>query len=152
LGTDTLKQCTVCKVHKDLSQYYKSKREKDGYGYRCKTCDNLVRKISRNRNNKVNPTKDGFRNRYVLNKYGINQKQYLTMLETQGGLCAICKTNNPLGRDVVNSKDISFCVDHCHKTLKVRGLLCNLCNRALGLLKDDPETLKNALNYLKIHS
>ena len=39
-------------------------------------------------------------------------------------------------------------VDHCHKTGKIRGLLCNSCNTALGLLKDDISLFKRSIDYL----
>ena len=68
------------------------------------------------------------------------------MAEQQNFVCAICgKSNFPM-------KSISsgcLVVDHNHKTNKVRGLLCHNCNRALGLLQDNTETLENAINYLK---
>lgn len=60
------------------------------------------------------------------------------MLEEQGGLCAIC--GNPLEVP---------CVDHDHETNQVRGLLCNPCNRGLGLFKDKPETLRSAAAYIE---
>ena len=41
------------------------------------------------------------------------------------------------------------CIDHCHKTGKIRGLLCDTCNRALGLFKDDIQMLKNSVAYLE---
>ncbi len=41
------------------------------------------------------------------------------------------------------------CVDHCHKTGKIRGLLCASCNGGLGLFKDNPQALANAILYLK---
>lgn len=58
----------------------------------------------------------------------------------QGGTCAICELPEISGR--------SLAIDHCHETGRVRGLLCNRCNRALGLMKDDPERLLRAINYL----
>ncbi len=39
-------------------------------------------------------------------------------------------------------------IDHCHKTRKFRGLICQKCNSALGLLKDDPQIVASALQYL----
>jgi len=56
-------------------------------------------------------------------------------------ICDISLTNDrgPTGR----------CVDHDHSTGKVRGILCNNCNRALGLLGDCTNRLENAINYLK---
>ena len=62
------------------------------------------------------------------------------MLERQGGACAICKEKPKSGR---------LAVDHVHGTDKVRGLLCNLCNPALGLFKDDPDRLEAAVAYLE---
>lgn len=81
---------------------------------------------------------------YYQNKYGIGYKEYMILLMKQNKECAICGTS----RDKTNS-DIAFAVDHNHITGEVRGLLCNKCNQALGLLGDNKEGLKKALNYLK---
>ena len=70
-------------------------------------------------------------------KYGITEKEYQTLLEEQGGLCAICKEEQKLA------------VDHCHITQKVRGLLCHACNVALGFFKDDPVRVDAAVVYLR---
>lgn len=79
----------------------------------------------------------------LMDKYGITEDDYNTMLENQKGLCAICKTDKPTG------KWKRFAVDHCHHTGHVRGLLCNECNRGMGLLRDSPELLRCAANYLE---
>lgn len=42
----------------------------------------------------------------------------------------------------------TLAVDHCHNSLKVRGLLCNKCNVAIGLMNDDYKLVKIAYNYL----
>lgn len=55
----------------------------------------------------------------------------------QKGKCAICKIDMT-----------SLCIDHCHKTNKIRGLLCNPCNLGLGNFKDNPKYLKKAIKYL----
>jgi hypothetical protein len=75
--------------------------------------------------------------------YGLTIEQYHEMLEAQAGVCAIC-----LGADKAFAH---LAVDHCHQSGKVRGLLCNTCNRALGSFQDDPERLKRALLYLALH-
>lgn len=75
--------------------------------------------------------------------YGITEEDYQALLEGQEGKCAICLTDTPTGKWKV------FAVDHCHKTGKVRGLLCNECNRGIGLLKDNAELLKKAAAYLE---
>ena len=59
-----------------------------------------------------------------------------------GGLCLICK-KPPLG------KHTRLGVDHCHATGRVRGLLCNRCNRAMGMFEDDPDLLVAAAAYLQ---
>jgi hypothetical protein len=70
-------------------------------------------------------------------QYGIDRDQYLMMEKVQNGLCKICG---------VRPKELY--VDHDHVTKKVRGLLCHPCNIGIGMLKDDPRRIKNALNYL----
>lgn len=74
----------------------------------------------------------------IKNRYGITEKDFNKRLEQQKNLCAICfkKPNTRLH------------IDHCHKTSKVRGLLCGNCNRALGLLKDNTMFLAKAIEYL----
>lgn len=62
------------------------------------------------------------------------------MLSKQNGVCAICKTNP--------YPDKKFCVDHDHNTGVVRGLLCDLCNRGIGLMRDDVVILASAIDYL----
>lgn len=69
-------------------------------------------------------------------KYGITYEDYEELLVKQDGKCALC------GRVSV------LAIDHCHKTGKIRGLLCNQCNLGIGLLKEDPEIFKKALEYL----
>lgn len=65
-------------------------------------------------------------------------------METQGGLCAICRLS-PVGR----GKGDILVVDHCHKRGNVRGLLCGNCNIAIGLLRDDPALVDLAAAYLR---
>ena len=143
-----MKVCTVCRLSKDLSEYYNNARSKDKKGYRCKACDNKTRKRSRANSE---GTALGYRRRACLNKYGITLEVYAEMLTLQGNKCAICETDNPVGEGNTHKfKSFSFAVDHCHTTGKVRGLLCNTCNRGLGLLKDSPELLQRALKYLKV--
>jgi len=63
---------------------------------------------------------------------------YDAMYDAQGGACAVCgRTDEPLN------------VDHCHSSLKIRGLLCDRCNRGLGYFADKPELLRNAATYLE---
>ena len=67
--------------------------------------------------------------------------EYDHMLRQQGGGCKICGTKTPKGKG-------RFHIDHCHKTNKIRGLLCTNCNVALGLLQDDIKISASAIQYL----
>lgn len=75
--------------------------------------------------------------------YGVSSAALMAMLETQQGRCAICG-------DLPKRKRLAF--DHCHKTGKPRAFLCHPCNGALGLFRDDPELLRKAIAYLRLHS
>lgn len=76
-------------------------------------------------------------------KYGIPYGTYDRMLATQGGGCAVCGNPPPA--------DKALHVDHDHETGKVRGLLCDLCNRGLGYFSDSADRLRDAADYLDIH-
>ena len=82
------------------------------------------------------------RNRQLQQLYGISGEDYEKLFKKQGGQCAICGTIDPRGRQNV------FVVDHDHKTGKVRGLLCDKCNRGLGMFSDDPKKTAAATIYL----
>lgn len=84
------------------------------------------------------------RNYYLKHKYGITEKQYDEMLESQGFGCAICKS-----KTTKDQRSSRLVVDHCHTTGKVRGLLCSACNKAIGLFEDSTEALTLAISYLK---
>lgn len=75
----------------------------------------------------------------LKNRYGITEEDYAQMFQHQHGLCAICQKSSTKNLDV----------DHDHETGKVRGLLCNNCNRGLGHLQDSILHLESAIKYLK---
>jgi len=72
--------------------------------------------------------------------YGITFENYLQMFVDQGEVCAICKESCQTKK--------SLSVDHDHESGKVRGLLCNRCNRALGMFRDNPTILNRAAEYI----
>lgn len=78
--------------------------------------------------------------------YGLDHEDYLVMLEKQNHVCAIC--GNPETVKNPSGAIKPLAVDHCHKTEKVRGLLCTRCNIALGNFKDNVNILQSAINYL----
>lgn len=85
--------------------------------------------------------KEAKRNGHLRRTYGLSESQYKRLLMTQNGVCGICSTP---------PKPSSYlCVDHNHKTGKVRGLLCKACNNILGNALDDATRLRNAITYLE---
>src|SRR5262249_30187058 len=79
------------------------------------------------------------RRRRLKRLYGISLEDYERLLARQNGACGICRRK---------SKRM-LCVDHCHKTGRVRGLLCVRCNTGLGLYKDDPSIMRRGADYLE---
>lgn len=78
---------------------------------------------------------------HILRRYGITMEEFQQMVEAQNGLCAIC-AQPPKGKHYLS-------VDHSHATGKVRGLLCDNCNKGIGNLQDSPEVLEKAAAYLR---
>lgn len=90
---------------------------------------------------KKNPTKRKMQR--ALKNYNLSEEEYNTIFKKQNYKCAICGYSD--------TSDINFfpVIDHCHKTNKVRGLLCMSCNMALGQFKDNITFLENAIKYLE---
>lgn len=83
------------------------------------------------------------RNYHLKRFYGITLDEYNALFEAQGGLCAGCNSAGSEG------KRKGLFVDHDHETGAIRGLLCNNCNAALGLLGDKAETIARLMEYLR---
>ncbi len=79
-------------------------------------------------------------------RYGLTIEEYDSMFKSQNGVCAICGKPESM---TVNGKVRRISIDHCHKTGKVRGLLCVECNSAIGKFDDDPNLIQKAIDYLK---
>ena len=130
-----MKICSLCKEEKSLEEFGKHKITKDGYRNKCLKCNNQESSSWHQRN----PAKA---KNYNLNRYyGIGLSEYNLMFAAQDGACAICKMHQ-------SEQNHALSVDHNHDTGEIRGLLCNNCNRAVGLLKDNIETLQAAISYL----
>lgn len=139
------KVCGCCLERKPFEEFHKRLGSLDGYGSRCKCCDDRARKKWK----RDNPERSHIsqRNRNLKHKYGIDIEEYLVILDNQKG-CAICGIKENNSSYGIN-KSLNFSVDHDHSTGKIRGLLCNNCNRALGLLQDSTELLEKAIKYLE---
>jgi hypothetical protein len=83
-------------------------------------------------------------------KYKINFNEYTVLYKNQNGICLICSI--PLRLLSGDSTNKPANVDHCHRTGKIRGLLCNNCNRGLGHFQDREDLLLNAIGYLRVNS
>jgi len=77
-------------------------------------------------------------------RYGLSVEQKQALIDGQEGKCAICQKELTITHDV--------CVDHCHSTNIIRGILCRKCNLGIGHLNDSIEILKSALKYLAKHN
>lgn len=80
------------------------------------------------------------RREHLYKKYGLTIEEYNEMFLSQSGRCSICNKES----------DKTLVVDHCHKTGKVRSLLCNKCNLTLGYVSDDTQILNKMINYLNL--
>lgn len=116
------------------------------HGCRCDECraaNAANNRVYRQKNRQVLKEKRRVRER--RDRYGLSEDEYRAMLDRQGGGCALCGADGKVAHKEV------LAVDHCHRTGKVRGLLCDSCNRGIGLLADDPEFLRVAATYLETH-
>ena len=141
-----LKYCAHCEQIKDLNEFYSAGTYNGGFSTYCGPCMNEVRR-ERPHNKEVRQEahekyKDTRREYKLKTKFGITAEDYEVMLEKQGGVCAICGKKN-------NNRRLA--VDHCHKTGKVRELLCTNCNTTLGRIQDDPEIIDKMILYLEKH-
>lgn len=155
---DVRKRCSRCKDEKPIDSFYNYKNGIFGKHHRCKECTKSLpqRMTEESRQRMKSTAKQWYernkhrtalrmRNTWLLRKYGISHKDYEQILEKQNGACAICGDTSP-GRG-----DTFFSVDHDHKTMKVRGLLCDACNKGLGHFYDDTDRMQRAILYLERH-
>lgn len=141
-----MKNCAACKIDKEIKEFNKWSLSRDGLNARCRSCtrtyNNSYYHDSGKEQRKIWHLEGGkeYKKDYNLRYYfNITIEQYNEMLSRQQGKCAGC----------LNEFEV-LCVDHDHKTGKIRGLLCGSCNRALGGLKDDPEILARLIEYLQV--
>ena len=157
------KTCTKCLVSKELRDFKKDNRRKDGYSSHCRTCCqiknlewrknhpdkfNAIAKTWRSKNKDL--CKSSTRRNALKSFYGLTVEQYNNMLIQQNHVCAVCLKPETSCNKAGTVKQLA--VDHCHKTNKIRGLLCDACNRAEGYLKSDPTVIRRLADYVEKNS
>lgn len=155
-----MKTCGRCNQTKAPGDFYKDKSRPDRLLSPCKSCKAATaKKVGADGLNKqqrcqkkvgadgLNPSQryhkknsDKVRDNKRRKKYGLTPEIFNRILFEQGNTCAICRL-----------PDRKWNVDHDHTTGKVRAILCNCCNRALGYFKDSTKIVTAAAEYLARH-
>jgi hypothetical protein len=133
-----MKRCCHCRQMKDKDQFSRHTCRPDGLRDYCKDCHKIARKDWEKKNpDKVRMyARRKARRKYYMSTYGLTVEERETLFEENGQRCEVCEGTE------------SLVIDHCHKTGKVRGVLCGSCNLALGFLKDKPSLAFKAGLYL----
>ncbi len=176
--TATGRQCGICGLCKPLSAFGINRAKKDGRNLYCKTCNcSKQQKRALKTKRQYSPPDDMMTKRCPrcekvksasefhrqlshksgladycrectcfavrLRKYGITREQYHELYDAQHGLCSICADKIEI--------HLTSHVDHCHKTGKIRSILCRSCNTGLSHFHDDPVLMEKAAAYLRHH-
>ncbi len=132
-----VRTCSFCKEEKPISAF-KIKRKNSIAVTCCKDCSNTIQRQWRSGNVEA---KEQARYHRLQRRYDLHKEAFEVLYDSQGGKCAICRGEFP--------SYSKACVDHCHHTGKVRGLLCVKCNSGIGQFKDDIELVELAVRYLR---
>ena len=127
-------RCPDCGQEKDPEQFPRNRGTRSGRGTYCKDCHNARGRETTER------LYGGYRHYRLKAKYGMGADQVDALIQAQRGVCPICHK-----RPAVH-------VDHDHATNKIRAILCEPCNGALGQFKDNVATIRNAIAYLETHA
>lgn len=136
------KWCNRCHEVKPLAEFYVIQTRNTVATY-CKSCSRaeVLRRYYEARRDDPEGFKAKKRDETLRRRYGISQLDFDQMLVEQNYSCAICRDDGVSGHHGL------LHVDHDHETGRVRGLLCNRCNLALGYLEDD-SLLSAMVRYL----
>ncbi len=134
-----MRDCKVCGESKPLEEF-KLAGPNGARMRTCLSCWNHHRKLKIQQNSTWTDI-------HLRRRYGLSEENYREIHKKQGHVCAICGGKNT--HSCTKKVDYDLYVDHCHSTGKVRGLLCNHCNRGIGLFKEDISKLERAILYLK---
>ncbi len=149
-----MKTCTKCGESKELGEFALERRGKYGRKSMCKKCDcnySIQYRIANPEKRKEQDMR--WRNKYpararlISLREGAKKRNHAPPAISESELEAL--TQNHEGTcDMGTCERKATHLDHCHKTGRVRGILCNQCNTAIGLLEDSMAKLQAAIDYL----
>ena len=162
-----MKACRKCGITKPLTEFHRARDMRDGHRNECRDCwselckaryyenrDEYILRAQRwrernpekyeewkRRNREENRDRIAASNRrgHLRRKYGLTIDEFEFLRVVQGDRCAICNELDPAGLHI----------DHDHETGSIRGLLCGKCNKAIGLLREEPALFDAASRYLQ---
>ena len=148
------KMCSDCGKMKRLSEFHRKSTKYTTYRRWCRKCHGARAMIKRRAIfpndgrttalTRLHGFKEWRKIYATLYRYGITYESYMSMVEGQGNLCAVCKKRCVTGR--------RLCLDHDHVSGRPRGLVCTQCNSGIGFFRDNPELLRRAAEYLESYS
>lgn len=147
----TDRRCSACGEVKPIEDFPIKNKEKGWRRGRCYPCQAAYGREIRSRNPEAHRARTRAYRQRNLDKaradgrkrfYGLSPEATAAMLDAQQAQCAICT------RAIHDGPD-GFCVDHDHKSGRIRGLLCRKCNVLLGMAADEPSILAAAIRYLE---
>lgn len=157
--------CGKCDIEHSEDMFRKDRSRTSGRHPYCKPCEKAAKQAWYLKNidhvkSKAKSNRHKNKDKYALTKkkwqlanpdkiraialkynFNISLENYSRMLQSQHGVCAICR--------IVPEEGVWMCVDHDHQSGAIRGLLCSSCNKMLGFARDNEETLESAISYLR---
>lgn len=130
-----MKICSKCLVSKELSEFHRSCNTQDRLHTVCKPC-RVSYVYGKQKEDRI-----AFEDTRMKRIYGVSFEEYERLFTKQNRVCAICHKSQKRNR---------LHLDHCHKSGRIRGLLCVPCNIILGRYNDDPKVFYRAIKYLEI--
>lgn len=120
-----MKTCATCKHTKALSEFSADASKADGLRTTCKRCDAETK---------------------LAYRYKMTHEDYQALLSSQGHVCAICRASSD---KMTVDHDHACCAGEISCGECIRGLLCDSCNRAIGLMNENVFALEMAIKYLR---
>jgi hypothetical protein len=145
----TVKPCQKCGIEKPLEDFAKDTRYKNGRRGTCKRChtDYMISYYAKNEKQRKEKNKINSKHRPAWKRHKITEDQWTNLYNKYDGKCHSCKERN------------AYAIDHDHSCCNgnrskcgncIRGILCNQCNTALGLLNDNKEYIMRLVNYIAV--